>query len=159
MDHQAHTWRTWGQASAIVLAPWQLNDDMGDPAGACAHVREHVAPDGTLMIIEPYANDDIADNLTPVGAAYYGFSTLLCTPSSLSQDVGTALGAQAGEARLRGIVTRAGFGSLRRVAETPVQHRPRSQAVSEGGVDDSRPPRPIRDEPSHCLNRREQWKP
>ena len=93
--------------------------DMGDPAGACAHVREHLAPDGTLMIIEPYANDDIADNLTPVGAAYYGFSTLLCTPSSLSQDVGTALGAQAGEARLRGIVTRAGFSSLRRVAETP----------------------------------------
>jgi hypothetical protein len=92
---------------------------MGDPAGACAHVREHLAPDGTLMIIEPYANDDIADNLTPVGAAYYGFSTLLCTPSSLSQDVGTALGAQAGEARLRGIVTRAGFSSLRRVAETP----------------------------------------
>ena len=70
---------------------------MGDPAGACAHVREHLAPDGALMIIEPYANDDIADKLTPVGAAYYGFSTLLCTPSSLSQDVGTALGAQAGE--------------------------------------------------------------
>jgi hypothetical protein len=93
--------------------------DMGDPAGACAHIREHLAPDGALMIIEPYANDDIADNLTPVGAAYYGFSTLLCTPSSLSQDVGTALSAQAGEARLRGIVTRAGFSSLRRVAETP----------------------------------------
>ena len=92
---------------------------MGDPAGACAHVREHLAPDGTLMIIEPYANDDIADNLTPVGAAYYGFSTLLCTPSSLSQDVGTALGAQAGETRPRAIVTRAGFSSLRRVAETP----------------------------------------
>jgi SAM-dependent methyltransferase len=93
--------------------------DMGDPAGACAHVREHLAPDGTLMIIEPYANDDIADNLTPVGAAYYGYSTLLCTPSSLTQDLGTALGAPAGEARLRGIVTRAGFSSLRRVAETP----------------------------------------
>src|SRR6478752_3068807 len=93
--------------------------DMGDPAGACAHVREHLAPDGTLMIIEPYANDDIADNLTPVGAAYYGFSTLLCTPSSLSQHVGTALGAQAGEARLRGIVTGAGFTTFRRVAETP----------------------------------------
>jgi hypothetical protein len=71
------------------------------------------------MIIEPYATDDIADNLTPVGAAYYGFSTLLCTPSSLSQDVRTALGAQAGEARLRGVVTGAGFSSLRRVAETP----------------------------------------
>ena len=75
--------------------------DMGDPTGACAHVRDHLAPDGTLMLIEPFANDDLADNLNPVGAAYYGFSTLLCTPSSLSQDVGTALGAQAGEARLR----------------------------------------------------------
>jgi hypothetical protein len=71
------------------------------------------------MLIEPFANDDIADNLNPVGAAYYGFSTLLCTPSSLSQDVGAALGAQAGEARLRETVYAAGFTSLRRVAETP----------------------------------------
>jgi SAM-dependent methyltransferase len=93
--------------------------DMGDPAGACAHVRDHLFPGGTLMLIEPFANDDLADNLTPVGAAYYGFSTLLCTPSSLSQDVGAALGAQAGEARLRDTVTKAGFASLRRVAETP----------------------------------------
>jgi SAM-dependent methyltransferase len=93
--------------------------DMGDPAGACAHVREHLAPGGTLMLIEPYANDDLTDNLNPVGAAYYGFSTLLCTPSSLSQDEGTALGAQAGESRLREIVTSAGFTTLRRVAETP----------------------------------------
>jgi SAM-dependent methyltransferase len=93
--------------------------DMGDPAGACVHVRDHLAPDGTLMLIEPFAHDDLADNLNPVGAAYYGFSTLLCTPSSLSQDVGSALGAQAGEARLRDIVTNAGFTGLRRVAETP----------------------------------------
>lgn len=93
--------------------------DMGDPAGACAHVRDHLAPDGTLMLIEPFANDDLQGNLNPVGAAYYGFSTLLCTPSSLSQDVGAALGAQAGEARLREVVTSAGFTTLRRVAETP----------------------------------------
>jgi SAM-dependent methyltransferase len=93
--------------------------DMGDPAGACAHVRAHLAPGGTLMIIEPFANDDLAGNLNPVGAAYYGFSTLLCTPSSLSQEVGTALGAQAGEARLREIATGAGFSTLTRVAETP----------------------------------------
>lgn len=93
--------------------------DMGDPVGACAHVLEHLAPGGTLMLIEPFAADDVADNLTPVGAAYYGFSTLLCTPSSLSQDVGAALGAQAGEARLRDVVTGAGFAALRRVAETP----------------------------------------
>jgi SAM-dependent methyltransferase len=93
--------------------------DMGDPTGACTHVRDHLFPGGTLMIIEPYAGDDLTENLTPVGAAYYGFSTLLCTPSSLSQDVGTALGAQAGEARLRETVTNAGFATLRRVAETP----------------------------------------
>jgi SAM-dependent methyltransferase len=93
--------------------------DMGDPLGACAHVRDHLAPGGTLMLIEPFANDDVADNLNPVGAAYYGFSTLLCTPSSLSQEVGAALGAQAGEARLRDIVTGAGFTTLKRVAETP----------------------------------------
>jgi SAM-dependent methyltransferase len=93
--------------------------DMGDPVGACSHVLEHLAPGGTLMLIEPYAADDVAGNLTPVGAAYYGFSTLLCTPSSLSQDVGAALGAQAGEARLREVVTGAGFTALRRVAETP----------------------------------------
>jgi 2-polyprenyl-3-methyl-5-hydroxy-6-metoxy-1,4-benzoquinol methylase len=93
--------------------------DMGDPAGACAHVREQLAPDGTMMLIEPFAGDDLRDNLNPVGAAYYAFSTLLCTPSSLSQDVGAALGAQAGEARLREVVTGAGFGSFRRVAETP----------------------------------------
>ncbi|MBV9660869.1 MAG: methyltransferase domain-containing protein [Acidimicrobiales bacterium] len=93
--------------------------DMGDPAGACRHVLERLAPNGTLMLIEPYANDDLADNLNPVGAAYYAFSTLLCTPCSLSQEVGAALGAQAGEARLREIVTGAGFSSLRRVAETP----------------------------------------
>jgi hypothetical protein len=92
---------------------------MGDPSGACAHDREHLAPGGTLMLIEPFANDDLSDNLNPVGAAYYGFSTLLCTPSSLSQDEGTALGAQAGESRLREIVTSSGFTTLRRVAETP----------------------------------------
>jgi cyclopropane fatty-acyl-phospholipid synthase-like methyltransferase len=93
--------------------------DMGDPTGACAHVRDHLSANGTLMIIEPFAHDDLADNLTPVGAAYYAFSTMLCTPSSLSQDVGAALGAQAGEARLRETVRNAGFAELRRVAETP----------------------------------------
>jgi SAM-dependent methyltransferase len=93
--------------------------DMGDPAGACAHARAQLAPGGTLMLIEPFAADDITGNLNPVGAAYYAFSTLLCTPSSLSQEAGTALGAQAGEARLREIVTSAGFATLRRVAETP----------------------------------------
>ncbi len=93
--------------------------DMGDPVGAARHIRGALAPDGTLMIVEPAAGDRVEDNLNPVGRAYYGFSTLLCTPSSLSQEVGLALGAQAGEARIREVVTSAGFSRFRRVAETP----------------------------------------
>jgi SAM-dependent methyltransferase len=93
--------------------------DMGDPLGACRNVREQLAPGGSVLLVEPYASDDLSGNLNPVGAVYYGFSTLLCTPSSLSQDVGAALGAQAGEGRLRELLTAAGFGSFRRVAETP----------------------------------------
>lgn len=93
--------------------------DMGDPAGAARHVRQALAGDGTWMIVEPAAGDRVEDNLNPVGRAYYSFSTLLCTPCSLSQEVGLALGAQAGEARIRKIVTGAGFSTFRRVAETP----------------------------------------
>jgi SAM-dependent methyltransferase len=93
--------------------------DMGDPAGAARHVRESLAADGTWMIVEPAAGDRVEDNLNPVGRAYYSFSTLLCTPASLSQDVGLALGAQAGEARIRDVVTSAGFSRFRRVSETP----------------------------------------
>jgi SAM-dependent methyltransferase len=93
--------------------------DMGDPVGAARHVREALAADGTWMIVEPAAGDRVEDNLNPVGRAYYAFSTLLCTPCSLSQDVGLALGAQAGEARIREVVTNAGFTRFRRVAETP----------------------------------------
>jgi len=93
--------------------------DMGDPAGAARHVRSTLAPDGTWMIVEPLAGDRVEENLNPVGRAYYGFSTLLCTPASLSQEVGLALGAQAGEARIRDVVLGAGFSSFRRVAETP----------------------------------------
>jgi SAM-dependent methyltransferase len=93
--------------------------DMGDPAGAARHVRESLAADGTWMIVEPAAGDRVEDNLNPVGRAYYGFSTLLCTPASLSQDVGLALGAQAGEARIRDVVASAGFSRFRRVSETP----------------------------------------
>ena len=93
--------------------------DMGDPVGAARHVRSALAPDGTWMIVEPNAGDRIEDNLNPLGRAYYAFSTLLCTPASLSQDVGLALGAQAGEARIRDVVTAAGFTQFRRAAETP----------------------------------------
>jgi SAM-dependent methyltransferase len=93
--------------------------DMGDPVGAARHVRESLSPDGTWMIVEPAAGDRVEDNLNPVGRAYYGFSTLLCTPASLSQDVGLALGAQAGESRIREVVTTAGLNRFRRVSETP----------------------------------------
>jgi SAM-dependent methyltransferase len=93
--------------------------DMGDPVGASRHVRELLAPDGTWMIVEPNAGDRVEDNLNPVGRAYYAFSTLLCTPASLSQEVGLALGAQAGEARIRDVVEAGGFTRFRRAAETP----------------------------------------
>jgi SAM-dependent methyltransferase len=93
--------------------------DMGDPVGASAHVLETLAPDGTWMIVEPFAGDRLQDNLNPVGRVFYGASTMICTPASLDQEVGLALGAQAGEARLRDVVTQGGFGSLRRATETP----------------------------------------
>ena len=93
--------------------------DMGDPVGAAAHVRKSLAADGTWMIVEPFANDRVQDNLNPVGRIFYSASTLLCTPASLSQEVGLALGAQAGEARLRQVATDAGFNHFRRATETP----------------------------------------
>jgi 2-polyprenyl-3-methyl-5-hydroxy-6-metoxy-1,4-benzoquinol methylase len=93
--------------------------DMGDPKGASAHVHSTLKKDGTWMIVEPFAGDKLEDNLNPVGRAYYGASTLLCTPASLSQEVGLALGAQAGEKRLREVVTGGGFSRFRRAAETP----------------------------------------
>jgi 2-polyprenyl-3-methyl-5-hydroxy-6-metoxy-1,4-benzoquinol methylase len=93
--------------------------DMGDPVGAARHVRSTLKPDGTWMIVEPNAGDRVEDNLNPIGRAYYAFSTLLCTPASLSQEVGLALGAQAGEARIHDVVQAGGFGGFRRAAETP----------------------------------------
>lgn len=93
--------------------------DMGDPVGAARHVRQALAPDGAFLLVEPQAADSWEDNFNPVGAAYYGFSTLLCTPSSLSQPTGAALGAQAGPARLGDIAKQAGFSRVRRVADTP----------------------------------------
>jgi ubiquinone/menaquinone biosynthesis C-methylase UbiE len=102
-----------------LVATFDCLHDMGDPAAAARHVREALAPDGTWLIVEPYAGDVVADNLNPVGRAYYGFSTFLCVPNALSQDGGYALGAQAGEAAIREVVTRAGFTRFRRATETP----------------------------------------
>ena len=101
------------------VAVFDCLHDMGDPIGAAAHVRQSLAKDGTWMIVEPYANDRLKDNLNPVGRVYYSFSTLLCTPCSRSQEVGLCLGAQAGETRIQEVVTSAGFSRFRRAAETP----------------------------------------
>jgi 2-polyprenyl-3-methyl-5-hydroxy-6-metoxy-1,4-benzoquinol methylase len=93
--------------------------DMGDPAGASRHVLTTLAPEGSWMIVEPYAGDRVEENLNPVGRAYYAGSTLICTPCSLAQEVGLALGAQAGEARMRAVVTGAGFTRFRRATHSP----------------------------------------
>jgi SAM-dependent methyltransferase len=93
--------------------------DMGDPAGAAAHVRQSLKPDGSWMVVEPMAGDRLEDNLNPIGRLYYGASTMVCVPTSLAQEVGAALGAQAGEAKLREVITAGGFRSVRRATETP----------------------------------------
>jgi len=93
--------------------------DMGDPVGAARHALQRLAPDGTVLLVEPYAGDSLDDNLTPVGRLFYAASTFICTPNSLSQEVGLGLGAQAGEARLRAVFEEAGFSRFRRAAETP----------------------------------------
>lgn len=102
-----------------LVAFFDCLHDMGDPAGASRHVRESLAEDGSWMIVEPYAHDELAGNLNPVGRVYYSASTMVCTPASRSQEVGLALGAQAGEARMRAVVTSGGFRRFRRAAETP----------------------------------------
>ena len=93
--------------------------DMGDPVGASAHVRQSLKPDGSWMIVEPMAGDRLEDNLNPVGRIFYAGSTMVCVPTSLSQEVGAALGAQAGEAKLREVITAGGFRKVRRATETP----------------------------------------
>ena len=102
-----------------LAATFDCLHDMGDPLSAARHIRQALKPDGTWLIVEPYAADEVAGNLNPVGRAYYNFSTLLCVPNALSQPGGFALGAQAGEAAIRQVVTDAGFTRFRRAAETP----------------------------------------
>ncbi len=93
--------------------------DMGDPVGAARRARQALAPGGTLLLVEPAAGDGLEDNLNPVGRAYYGLSTVICTPGSLAQEVGLGLGAQAGQRRLAGVLNEAGFSQVRRATETP----------------------------------------
>ena len=102
-----------------LVASFDCLHDMGDPLATAKHVRHALAPDGTWLVVEPYAGDTVSDNLNPVGRVYYNFSTLLCVPNALSQTGGYALGAQAGEAAIRRVVTDAGFTRFRRAAETP----------------------------------------
>lgn len=93
--------------------------DMGDPVGAAKHIRETLKPEGTFMLVEPMAGDTLADNLNPVGQVFYAFSTVVCTPASLAQEGAMGLGAQAGQKRLTKVLKDAGFGKVRRAAETP----------------------------------------
>ncbi len=93
--------------------------DMGDPVGAAKHIHSALASDGTWMIVEPYAEDSVKDNLNPVGRVFYGASTVVCTPASLAQEVGLALGAQAGEAQLTAVINEGGFSDVRRATQTP----------------------------------------
>jgi SAM-dependent methyltransferase len=102
-----------------LVAFFDCLHDMGDPVGASTHARQSLAPDGTWMIVEPFAHDQLSGNLNPVGRVFYAASTLICTPASLSQEVGLGLGAQAGEAKLRQVVTAGGFTRFRRATETP----------------------------------------
>jgi ubiquinone/menaquinone biosynthesis C-methylase UbiE len=102
-----------------LVAFFDCLHDMGDPVGAARHVRSTLAPGGTWMVVEPFAHDHVEHNLNPVGRVFYSVSTLVCTQASLAQEVGTALGAQAGEARLREVLAQAGFTRVRRATETP----------------------------------------
>ena len=102
-----------------LAATFDCLHDMGDPLGAARHIRDALAPDGTWLIVEPAAGDTVNDNMNPVGRVYYSFSTFLCVPNALSQSGGYAMGAQAGEAPIRHLVTDAGFTRFRRATETP----------------------------------------
>jgi SAM-dependent methyltransferase len=119
VDFEVASAQTFTDGPFDLVTTFDALHDMGDPLGAARHVRQSLAADGTWMIVEPFAGDTVAENLNPVGRVYYSFSTFLCVPNALSQPGGYALGAQAGEAAIRRLVTDAGFTRFRRVAETP----------------------------------------
>ena len=102
-----------------LIATFDCLHDMGDPVGAARHIRQALRADGVWLIVEPYANGSVADNLNPVGRVYYSFSTFLCVPHAISEGADDALGNQAGEDAIGAVVREAGFGTFRRVAETP----------------------------------------
>jgi len=102
-----------------LVAVFDCLHDMGDPVGAAAHVKQSLKADGSWLIVEPFANDRLEDNLNPVGRIFYSASSFICTPTSRAQEVGACLGAQAGEARIGRVVTEGGFTHFRRAAQTP----------------------------------------
>jgi SAM-dependent methyltransferase len=102
-----------------LVALFDCLHDMGDPVGAAGHIRQSLATDGTFLLVEPAAADTVEGNLNPVGRMFYAASTMLCVPASLSQEVGMALGAQAGEGRLREVVAAGGFKHFRKATATP----------------------------------------
>jgi 2-polyprenyl-3-methyl-5-hydroxy-6-metoxy-1,4-benzoquinol methylase len=116
---EVHTSKGYPGLGYDLVTFFDCLHDMGDPAGAAGHVIQTLRSDGAWMIVEPYANNRLEDNLNPVGRVYYSASTMICTPASKAQEVGLALGAQAGEARMREVVLGGGFKRFRRAAETP----------------------------------------
>ncbi len=111
--------KTYSERDFDLVCFFDCLHDMGDPVGAARHAFEALKPDGTVLLVEPFANDHLDHNLSPVGRMFYAASTFICTPNSLSQEVGLGLGAQAGEARLRSVFLEAGFSQFRRATETP----------------------------------------
>ncbi len=119
VDFEVATAKDFGGHDYDLVCYFDCLHDMGDPVGAAVHAREALGSDGTVLLVEPFANDKVEDNVNPVGRMFYAASTFLCTPASLSQEVGLALGAQAGEQRLHDVFTEAGYSSFRRATETP----------------------------------------
>ena len=111
--------KTYSERDFDLVCFFDCLHDMGDPVGAARHAFEALKPDGTVLLVEPFANDHLDHTLSPVGRMFYAASTFICTPNSLSQEVGLGLGAQAGEARLRSVFLEAGFSQFRRATETP----------------------------------------
>jgi SAM-dependent methyltransferase len=118
-DFEIATAKDYPGTNYDMVAVFDCLHDMGDPVGASTHIHETLAPDGTWLIVEPFAGDHVEDNLNPVGRVFYGASTMICTPASLDQEVGLALGAQAGQERLTEVIKQGGFKDVRRATETP----------------------------------------
>jgi ubiquinone/menaquinone biosynthesis C-methylase UbiE len=119
VSFEVATASSFSGAGCDLAATFDCLHDMGDPLAAARHIRQALKPDGTWLVVEPAAADEVAGNMNPVGRAYYSFSTLLCVPNALSQPGGYALGAQAGQAAIRQIATHAGFTRFRQAAQTP----------------------------------------